>query len=494
MSIYFMSYLHFLPLPFSQNHVKIKKTTSGSYTQMKEFMGADFLLQTPTAVRLYAAAEKLPVIDWHCHLDPREIAENRVFDNLTGLWLGGDHYKWRAMRAMGIDEEYITGGAEDYEKFEKWAYTIENCIGNPLYHWTHLELRRVFGCELPLSSKTAKAVWEHCGAVLKKGLGVHEILQKFNVEMICTSDNPADTLEHHKAIKQSGLRAVVKPTFRPSDLLNIGSPSWVSYIDRLAILSGTDVQDYETLKEAAFNRIEYFNANGCNMADHALDPPVYICADEKKLNDIVGKALSGDLLTEGEVHAFRTEMQVDLSKKYSELGWSLQLHMGAARGVNSAMTALLGADKGYDCMAGGDYSGSLLRLLDRLEITGSLPRTFLFCLNPNDNDLLACIAGCFQGGMKAKIQPGSAWWFNDHSDGMERQLNALAANGVLPLFAGMLTDSRSFLSYTRHEYFRRILCNLIGNRVENGEYPADFGKLEEIVGNISYHNARNYFN
>jgi len=453
---------------------------------MKKFMGEDFLLQTTTAQRLYDAVRDLPIIDWHCHLDPREIAEDKTFGNLTELWLGGDHYKWRAMRACGVDEEFITGEADDYEKFEKWAETIENCIGNPLYHWTHLELKRVFDCEVSLSAKTAKQIWEHCNAILEKGLKVSEIIERFNVEMICTSDNPADTLEFH-----SGR---VKPTFRPSDLMNIEKPSWADYITKLAEIAQKPVHDYESLKEAVFSRVDFFSAKGCNMADHALDPPVYISEDDRVLDEIIKKALNSENISFEEANAFKTEMLVELGKKYCELGWSMQLHMGAARGVNSTMTALLGADKGYDCMSGDDYAAALLRLLDRLEVTDSLPRTFLFNLNPKDNDLLTTIAGCFNGHEeKGKVQLGAGWWFNDHKDGMEKQLIALANNGVLGTFAGMLTDSRSFLSYTRHEYFRRILCNLVGNWVENGEYPADFEKLEEIVKNISYYNAKEYF-
>jgi glucuronate isomerase len=431
--------------------------------------------------------ENLPIIDWHCHLDPRDIAEDRTFNNLTELWLGGDHYKWRVMRASGVDESFITGNAPDCEKFGKWAQTIENCIGSPLYHWTHLELLRVFDCDIPLSAKTAEQVWEQCGRVLERGLRVSEIIKKFNVELICTSDNPLDTLEYHRRSAASS-GAEVKPTFRPSDLLNIEAASWTEYIGKLSALTQIEITDYESLKATVYARLDYFHAEGCSMSDHALDPPVYIAADAVKLDKIINRALLGDSLSASEAGAFRTEMLIALGKKYRELGWSMQLHMGAARGVNSKMTALLGADKGYDCMSGDDYAAPLMKLLDRLEAADSLPRTFLFCLNPKDNDLLATISGCFRN-----MQAGPAWWFNDHKDGMELQMRALANNGVLGTFAGMLTDSRSFLSYTRHEYFRRILCNLIGGWVENGEYPADYEKLEEIVKNISYYNAKNYF-
>jgi glucuronate isomerase len=460
---------------------------------MKKFMSDDFLLQTKTAERLYAAVKDLPVIDWHCHLDPREIAEDKSFGSLTELWLSADHYKWRLMRACGVDEEYITGTADDYEKFLKWAAVIENCIGNPLYHWTHLELQRVFGCDIILSAKTAAKVWKHCAKILGKGLKVSDILKKFNVELICTSDNPADSLDNHRHIKDSGLPATVKPTFRPTELLAIESAGWADYIDILSGLTGVTVSNYESLKEAVFRRINIFATYGCTLADHALDPPVYRSEDDKILDIVIRKGLDREALTQEEVHGFKTEMQVDLAKKYCELGWTMQLHMGAARGVNTTMTAIVGKDSGYDCMAGGDYSGALLRFLDRLEVTGSLPRTILFNLNPADNDLLSTIAACFCSGSPGKVQLGAAWWFNDHKDGMEAQLRAFANNNVLGTFAGMLTDSRSFLSYTRHEYFRRILCNFVGNLVEDGEYPSDFEKLEELVKNICYNNAKEYF-
>ncbi|MCL2638913.1 MAG: glucuronate isomerase [Oscillospiraceae bacterium] len=461
---------------------------------MKKFMGDDFLLQTKTAEKLYDAVKNLPIIDWHCHLDPCKIAEDKAFTSLTELWLAGDHYKWRVMRACGVEEEFITGGADDFEKFEKWAGVIENCIGNPLYHWTHLELQRVFDCDIPLSAKTAEKVWRHCNKVLDKGLKVSDILKKFKVELICTSDNPADSLENHRNIKDSDLKTAVKPTFRPTDLLNIESPSWAEYISTLSELTAIDITDYESLKEAAFRRADIFATYGCTMADHALDPPVYQSEDDKILDITIKKALSEEALTYEEICGFKTEMQVDLAKKYSELGWTMQLHMGAARGVNTTMTALLGKDCGYDCISGGDYSGALLRFLDRLEVTASLPRTILFNLNPKDNDLLTTIAASFNGHEeKAKVQLGAGWWFNDHRDGMKAQLKSFANNGVLSTFAGMLTDSRSFLSFTRHEYFRRILCNLIGKWVENGEYPADFEKLEEIVKDICYNNAKEYF-
>ncbi|MDR2558576.1 MAG: glucuronate isomerase [Oscillospiraceae bacterium] len=461
---------------------------------MKKFMDDSFLLQTKTAEQLYSAVKDLPIIDWHCHLDPREIAEDKQFESLTELWLAADHYKWRVMRAYGVEEEYITGGADDFEKFGKWAGVIENCIGNPLYHWTHLELRRVFGCDIPLSSKTAAKVWKHCSKVLEKGLKVSDVFKMFNVEMLCTSDNPADSLEFHELVKNSGLKTAVKPTFRPTDLLSIENPGWTGYINTLSELTGVEISDYESLKEAVFCRADFFAAHGCTIADHALDPPVYHSEDDKILDIIIRKALDEEALTYEEICGFKTEMQVDLVKKYNELGWTMQLHMGTARGVNTTMTALLGTDCGYDCIAGSDYSTALLRFLDRLEVTASLPRTILFNLNPKDNDLIAAIAGSFSGHEeKGKVQPGAAWWFNDHKDGMEAQLRALANNGILGTFAGMLTDSRSFLSYTRHEYFRRILCNLIGSWVENGEYPADFDKLEEIVKNICYYNAKEYF-
>jgi glucuronate isomerase len=456
---------------------------------MKKFMGEDFLLNTATAKRLYAAVKDLPVIDWHCRLSPQIIADDMPFGSLIESWFN-DQAKLRAMRTCGVDEEYITGAADDFEKFEKWAETLENCIGNPLYHYTHLKLKRVFGCDTVLSAKTAKEVWEHCNAVLEKGLKPSDIFKEFNVELICTSNDPLDTFEEHKQI--SGAIAV-KPTFCPNVLLSIESPDWASYIEKLSALTEVEISDYESLKEAVYSRIDFFNANGCNMADHEPTPFAYISEDDKILDIMIRKALSHEMLTREEICAFKTELLVDLGKKYSELDWTMLLHLGAERGVNTTMTALLGADIGYDCMSGEDYSASLLRFLDRLEVTASLPRIVLFNLNPKDNDLLTTIVNCFQGSIKGRIQIGPAWWFNSHKDGMENQLASLATGSILPLFAGMVTGSRSFLSYTKHEYFRRVLCNFIGNLVENGEYPDDFEKLEEIVKNIAYYNAREYF-
>jgi glucuronate isomerase len=460
---------------------------------MKKFIGKNFLLETKTARKLFEAVKDLPIIDWHCRLNTQKIAENAAFDNLAELWLGSDQHKWRAMRACGIDEEYITGDADDYEKFERFAETLENCIGNPLYHHTHLELKRIFECETELSSKTVNQVWEHCSAVLEDGLRVSDIFEKFNVEMICTSDSPLSSLEDHNKINNGEHPATVKPTFCPNELLAIENPDWAVYIEQLSALTEVDITDYESLKEAVLSRIDFFAENGCSMSDHEIIPFVYISEDDKILDIIIRKALSRETLSFEESCAFKTEMLVDLGKKYAMLDWTMLLHLGAVRGVNTTMTALLGADKGFDCMSGEDYSASLLRFLDRLEVTASLPRIILFNLNPKDNDLVATITSCFQGGIKGKIQIGPAWWFNSNKNGMERQLASLANKGVLPLFAGMVTGSRSFLSYTRHEYFRRVLCNFIGNLVENGEYPEDFGKLEEIVKNIAYYNAREYF-
>jgi len=457
---------------------------------MKKFIGKNFLLQTKTARRLFESVKDLPIIDWHCRLDPQKIADNIAFDSISELWLAGDQSKWRVMRTCGVDEEYITGGADDYEKFERFAETLENCIGNPLYHYSHLELKRVFDCDTILSSKTANQVWEHCNAKLEKGLRVSDLLEKFKVELICTCDNITDTLEAHKRISD---KTEVKPTFCPNDVLMIESPDWASHIEKLSELTEIEISDYESLREAVHKRMDFFNANNCTMSDHELSPFVYISEDDKILDIMIRKALSRESLTFEEACAFKTELLVDLGKKYSELDWTMQLHLGTARGVNTTMTALLGANMGYDCMSGEDYSASLLRFFDRLEVTASLPRTVLFNLNPKDNDLLATIASSFQGSVKGKVQIGSAWWFNNHKSGMEKQLAALANNGVLPLFAGMVTGSRSFLAYTRHEYFRRVLCNFVGNLVENGEYPEDFEKLEEIVRNIAYYNAREYF-
>ncbi len=466
---------------------------------MSEFIKESFILQNKTAEELYEKVKELPIIDYHCHLNPEEIAINKKFRSITEIWLGGDHYKWRAMRTFGINEKYITGDASDFEKFEKWAETVENCIGNPLYHWTHLELKRYFNFDGVLSKKNSKEVYDHCNEILNSpNFDVSTILNKFNVEALCTTDDPIDNLEHHIAIKSNNkCKTTVLPTFRPSNAMNIDNKNFVAYINKLAEVSGVDIKNYSDIITALYKRIDFFHENGCRLSDHALDPLVHLDYTKEDLDLIVPKALKGDLLTEVEVKKYKTAILFDLSTKYCDLGWTSQLHIGTLRNNNTLMFNKIGADTGFDCMDDSSIARPLVATLDSLGKISKLPKTIIYSLNPTHNEVIGTIIGCFQENteeIKAKVQFGSGWWFNDQKDGMERQMIALSNMGLLSCFVGMLTDSRSFLSYTRHEYFRRILCNLLGNLVENGEYPKDMEKLTEIVQNICYYNAKNYFN
>jgi len=461
---------------------------------MKAFMDADFLLGSETAKTLYAAVKDLPIIDYHCHLDPKEIAENKRFRNITEIWLGGDHYKWRLMRANGVDERFVTGDAPDYEKFEKWCETIEDCIGSPLYHWTHLELQRYFDYHGLLSKKMAKEAWEVCNAAIaREDFSVWSIFEKFRVESLCTTDDPADSLEYHKQIAASGIKTKVLPTLRPSKAMAIADAGFAAYAAKLTELAGVQINSFDSLWSALDSRINFFHENGCRLSDHALDPPVFAPCDGAAADAIVQKALRGEAICACEDAQFKTALMLRLGKKYAELGWTMQLHMCAQRNNNSRMFAALGADKGYDSISDALVVAPIAQYLDALAADDKLPKTILYSLNPAADDLLAAMIGNFQGGVKGKIQHGSAWWFNDTKTGMIKQMTTLANLGMLSRFVGMLTDSRSFLSYTRHEYFRRIMVNLLAEWVENGEFPNDEAKLTEIARGISYENARGYF-
>lgn len=464
---------------------------------MRKFMDEDFMLQNETAKTLYQNyAKDMPIIDYHCHLNPKEIAENKKYKNITEVWLGGDHYKWRAIRANGIDEKYITGDADDKEKFMKWAETMPYLIGNPLYHWTHLELKRYFNVEKLLSPATAEEIWEQCNAMLQKDeLSARGIILSSNVDTICTTDDPVDTLEYHKAIKKdSSFPVKVYPAFRPDKALNINQPTFKDYIHQLEEITGTTIATLSDLKKTMENRIDYFHDNGCRLSDHALEYAIYQEAPESQLNATLQAALHGESVNQTQADQYRTHMLVFLGKEYAKRGWTMQLHMSAIRNVNTRMYRILGPDTGYDAIGDGHQAKSLAAFFDALEVTGSLPKTILYSLNPDDNHVLATIMGGFQGKeVPGKMQLGSAWWFNDQKDGMEEQMRDLANVGLLRRFVGMLTDSRSFLSYTRHEYFRRILCNIIGNWVEDGEAPEDMDMLGAMVQEISYTNAKNYF-
>ena len=460
---------------------------------MKEFMGKDFLLKTQTAKELYKVAEKMPIIDFHCHLDPKEIVENKRYENITQMWLGHDHYKWRAMRSNGISEEYITGDANDYDKFVMWAKTVDNCIGNPLYHWTHLELKRFFDVDITLSEDTAKEVWDLCNKKISSGeMDVKKLIEKANVEYIGTTDDPADNLEHH--IKLRSEKFVVAPTFRPDNILKIRKDGFKEYIKTLGNTQRIEINNIYGLLEVIKLRLKYFKVNGSSISDHGIEKVMFNDISIIEANIVLEKALRDEFITESEEAGFFTFMMRELAKMYCELGFAMQLHIGPLRNNNKRMFEKLGADCGFDSINDHVVAEPLSYLLNSMAETDNLPRTILYCLNPKDNEVLATMLGNFQSGSGiSKIQFGSGWWFNDQKDGMERQMMALSQLGLLSQFIGMLTDSRSFLSYTRHEYFRRILCNFIGEIVENGEYPKNNKKLKEIIESICYHNSKKYF-
>ncbi len=463
---------------------------------MNSFVGDDFLLSTATAKCLFHdVASKLPIIDYHCHVNPKDIAENTVYENIAQLWLDGDHYKWRLMRSNGVNERYITGDMSDFEKFEQWAFTLDKAIGNPVYQWCHMELRRYFGYEGYLSGANAKEVWSHCLAKKPEGFSVHELLRKSDVTLLCTTDDPVDTLVHHQAIAADGrLETKVLPAFRPDRVMNPGKADFVDYIGRLSTVSGVTIVDWQSLKAALSVRIDYFDRNGCRISDHGLNNIDYLPASESKIDGMFKERLSGGAVSEVEEKEYQTELLRFFAESYSEKGWVMQLHFSAMRNNNTAMFSKLGSDAGYDSIGSPVNIKDLSRFMDRLASMGKLPRIILYSLNPYDNELLVALMGCFQTcEARGKIQHGSAWWFNDHNSGIRNQLRSLASLGLLGNFIGMLTDSRSFLSYIRHEYFRRILCDLVGQWVESGEYPQEETLLKRLVADISYHNAVRYF-
>jgi glucuronate isomerase len=464
---------------------------------MADFMDDNFLLGNRTAVTLYHDyAKSMPIIDYHCHLNPQEIFENKTYNNLTEVWLCGDHYKWRAMRANGVEERYITGGASDYDKFLAYARTVPMLIGNPLYHWSHLELRRYFGVYELLNEKNAPVIWEKANAQLRGGgFGARDLIRKSNVQVVCTTDDPADSLEYHlKLREEEGVGFAVLPSFRPDKALELNRAGFREWIRRLEGVWGQPIGDYDALLSALKSRVEFFHAAGGRVSDHALDYVPYAEATREEAAAIFARALRGETVSLTDEQIYKTHTLVYLGKLYAERGWVMQYHMNAARNNNTRMFAALGPDTGFDSMNDSPIAQPLTRLLDALDRENALPKTVLYSLNPAQNPILASMIGCFQGGgVPGKMQFGSAWWFNDTREGMIAQMKSLADMGLLSRFVGMLTDSRSFLSYTRHEYFRRILCNLIGEWVENGEFPADMELLGSIVRNVSYQNAKTYF-
>ena len=462
---------------------------------MERFLSENFLLNTETARRLYSKyAVDMPIIDYHCHVSPKEIYEDKKFENITQLWLSGDHYKWRLMRSNGVDEYYITGDAPEKEKFLQFARMLPKAIGNPMYHWCHLELKNYFGFEGTLSEKTAEEVWELCNEKLKN-MSVRSIIKQSNVAFIGTTDDPVDSLGYHKLIAEDdSFDTVVAPSFRPDKAFNIDKAGWREYIAKLSEVSGIEICSLETLKRALSDRIEYFDAHGCRASDHGLDFMIYAEASAEELDALIGRGVIGEKISTAEAEALKTELLLHCAREYARLGWVMQLHYNCMRNPNTKMFEQLGADVGFDTIGANNGSHKLARVLDRLFYEGALPKTIIYSLDPGDNASIDTIIGAFQGTeAEGKIQHGSAWWFNDNKQGMRDQLVSLANLSLLGNFVGMLTDSRSFLSYTRHEYFRRILCALIGEWVENGEYPDDDELLGEIVSGICYRNAKNYF-
>ncbi|WP_018651677.1 glucuronate isomerase [Actinobacillus capsulatus] len=466
---------------------------------MKQFMCEDFLLSNDIARKLYHNyAKEQPIFDYHCHLSPKEIAENRQFKDLSEIWLEGDHYKWRAMRSAGVSENLITGNASNYEKYQAWAKTVPQCIGNPIYHWTHLELRRPFLLtNILFSPKTEKQIWDECNEMLQQPeFSARGIMQQMNVKLSGTTDDPIDSLEYHKIIKDDpNFDIEVIPSFRPDKAFKIELPAFNDYIEQLGNVSDIEINSFADLKKALLKRIEHFDLHGCKSADHGIEVLRFASIpDEADLDQILQKRLGNKPLSEQETAQFTTAVLVWLASEYCKRNWVMQLHIGALRNNNTRMFKLLGADSGFDSIADLTYASQLSHLLDAMDQTNQLPKTILYCLNPRDNEMIASMIGNFQtGGIAGKIQFGSGWWFNDQKDGMERQLQQLSQLGLLSQFVGMLTDSRSFLSYTRHEYFRRILCEMIGTWVEKGEAPNDIELLGNMVKNICYHNAKTYF-
>ncbi len=460
-------------------------------------MDSDFLLSTETAKVLYHNyASTVPIIDYHCHILPEEIAHDRRFENITQVWLGGDHYKWRFMRSCGVEERLITGDASDHDKFIAWATVLGRAIGNPLYHWSHLELQRYFDFYKPLSAATAEEAWEHCNKILNDpSMSARNIIKKSNVDVICTTDDPVDDLHFHEQIAADPTFDVtVLPAWRPDLAMYIEKPDYVAYIDRLSEVSGVTIDSFASLIAALKIRMEYFAARGCKVSDHGMAYVYYEPAPSGVIESIFAKRLKRMPLSQHEEAQFKTAFMLEMGRCYHRLGWAMQLHFGVKRDNNTRMFNAIGANTGFDCTDNCSSAAQLADFLNALDATNELPKTILYSLNPTDNLFIGTIIGCFQEGPTVgKIQQGSAWWFNDHKNGMREQMLSLASQGNLSGFLGMLTDSRSFLSYTRHEYFRRILCDLIGTLVENGEFPADTELLGSIVKDISYYNAKRYF-
>ncbi|MFR2095492.1 glucuronate isomerase [Eubacterium sp.] len=464
---------------------------------MNNFMDGDFLLDTDSARHLFHDfAENMPICDYHCHLSPKEIYENKQPENISRLWLSGDHYKWRAMRSAGVEEKYCTGDASDEEKFLKFGETLQYCIGNPLYHWAHIELQRYFGIDTPLNARTAKDIYDRANEAIKNGdFRPQSLIKRSNVKVVCTTDDPADSLEYHKKLKQvSDFDCKVLPSFRPDKALNIQLDGFADYIKTLGEAADVEINSYKDVIVALLKRCDYFNEAGCKVSDQAFEYVPFTVSSDDEIDTVFKKAMRGESISESEGDGYRTAVLLALGAKYHELGWAMEIHIGAIRNNSTRMFKAIGADMGFDSVGDSEIAKKLSRFLDALDVKNELPKTILFNLNDKDNTVLATMLGNFQSSeAQSKIQFGPAWWFLDTMDGMTSQMKSLANLGVLGKFVGMETDSRSFTSYGRHEYFRRIMCRLIGRWVEDGWYADDDEVLEEIIKGISYNNAIKYF-
>ena len=464
---------------------------------MKKFIDDNFLLHSKTAIELYHGfAKAMPIIDYHNHLSPEQIANDINFENITQLWLYGDHYKWRAMRTNGVPEKYITGDATDYEKFEQWAATVPYILRNPLYHWTHLELQRYFNIDTILSPETAKEIYDECSAKLKTPeYSVKNLLRKMNVIVLCTTDDPADSLEHHQKIKTDGFEIKVLPTFRPDKAMNVDDiVSFNTYVNKLQEVSNILIASFDDYLQALKSRHDFFSEKACCISDHGLEQIYAVDYNEAEIKNIFRKITAGESISQPENMKFKSAMLVKFSTWDHEKNWVQQYHLGALRNNNSRMLKTLGADTGWDSIGDFSQGKQLSKFLDRLDSTNQLAKTILYNLNPADNELIATMAGNFNDGSVAgKMQFGSSWWFLDQKDGMTKQINTLSNMGLLSKFVGMLTDSRSFMSYPRHEYFRRNLCNIFGEEIENGELPDDIAWTGKLIQDICYNNAKEYF-
>jgi glucuronate isomerase len=465
---------------------------------MKKFMDKDFLLLTDVAKELYHNhAAKMPIFDYHCHINPQEIAEDKQFNNMTEIWLAGDHYKWRGMRSNGVAEKYCTGDASDWEKFEKWAETVPHTLRNPLYHWTHMELKKFFGIEKLLSPATAKEIWDEGNAKLRTPeYSVRGIIKMANVHTICTTDDPIDSLEHHRAIKADGFDVAVLPAWRPDKAMAVdNAKTYNQYLDKLEEAAGVNISNFSQLMDAIDNRHEFFHQNGCRLSDHGIETFLAEDYTDAEIEKIFTRVRKGNDLSADEINKFKSVMLYEFGIMDHSRGWTQQYHYGVIRNNNSRLFGKLGADVGFDSIGDFKVAQAMSKFLDKLDANNQLAKTILYNINPGDNEIIGTMIGNFQdGSVPGKIQFGSGWWFLDQKDGMEKQMNALSNLGLLSRFVGMLTDSRSFLSYTRHEYFRRTLCNLIGTDVENGEIPYDMELLGTMVENICFNNAKEYFN